>query len=76
MKIWLLKIFLFPLGCFGGGVSTPPTPLPSPQPLSGSVTTAEDAERQRRRAAASNTVLTGPQGASMSSTGGKSLLGV
>lgn len=61
--------------CFGGG-STPPMPAPAPQQLSGDVQAMADKERELRRAAASNTLLTGPAGVTMPpNMMGKSLLG-
>ena len=61
--------------CFGGG-STPAMPAPAPQQLSGDVQAMADKERELRRAAASNTMLTSPAGVTMpANMMGKSLLG-
>ena len=57
--------------CFGGSPPSVPLPAPAPQMADPSVAAAGEAELARRRAAASNTDLTGPQGAG----GQKSLLG-
>ncbi|MGD0283522.1 MAG: hypothetical protein ABSB95_14295 [Dissulfurispiraceae bacterium] len=50
-------------------------PAPAPQQISGTVVQAEDAQRQRQRAAAANTLLTGAQGVILPQLGAKSLLG-
>ena len=60
--------------CFGGS-STPPMPAPAAQQISPGVVQAEDAQRQRQRAAAANTLLTGPNGVILPQLGAKSLLG-
>lgn len=59
--------------------SKPPTPaaaIPPPEEQDVGVVEARDGERIRRRQAASNTVLTGPQGATApATTATKTLLG-
>jgi len=62
--------------CFGGSPSTPPVPAPAPQQAQGDVQVANMQAQQRQRAAASNTLLTGPQGVTtMYPMLGKSLIG-
>lgn len=59
----ILSLLLIPLGCFGGSVPTPPPPAPpAPEAQDVGVVASRDAERARRRAAGSNTILTGPAG--------------
>ena len=63
-------------GCFGGSPSSAPIPTPAPQQADPSVKLAEDEARRRQRAAASNTMLTGPMGVTAAKTmQPKSLLG-
>ena len=61
---FILSILLMPvLGCGGGGApSLPPAAPPPPEQQDAGVTASRDAERMRRRSAASNTILTGPNG--------------
>jgi hypothetical protein len=74
MKIF--KILFNQRGCFGGSPSAQPLPAPPPQAGQGNVQAVEDADRRRRRAAASNTILTSPLGVTKSAdTKPKSLLG-
>jgi hypothetical protein len=62
--------------CFGGSPSSQPLPAPPPQAGQGNVQAVEDADSRRRRAAASNTILTSPMGvANPTDTKPKSLLG-
>jgi hypothetical protein len=76
MRDFLVRLLLLPLGCFGGSPSTPALPAPAPTEQSAAVTQAGDAERRRKRQAASNTILTGPQGVPLQPTTGiKTLLG-
>ncbi len=63
MKRFLLHILLLPvIGCGGGAPSAPPPPAPPPDSSDSGVIGARDAERKRKMASASNTVLTGAQG--------------
>ena len=63
-------------GCFGGAPSSQPLPSPAPQAGQGNVQAVEDADKRRRQAAASNTVLTSPLGVTNPvKTKPKSLLG-
>ena len=63
--------------CFGGGSPQKiPVPKPAPQANDPQVTLARDEERRRKRMAASDTVMTGPQGAAPPPSAGKSLLGM
>ncbi len=80
MKQLILFLMLLPvmgfLGCGGGAPSPPPAAPPPPEQQDAGVVAARDSERLRRRMAASNTILTGPQGLSTSaSTMTKTLLG-
>jgi hypothetical protein len=63
--------------CFGGAnPSSQPLPAPAPQAGQGNVQAAEDADSKRKRAAASNTILTSPMGiTNPAKTTPKSLLG-
>lgn len=62
--------------CFGGGTPAVTTVAQTPEAQDPGVVSARDSERQRRRAAASNTILTSPQGATGTApTTGKTLLG-
>lgn len=64
------------LFCFGGSPSSQPLPAPAPTQGSGGVQAAEAADVRRRRAAASNTVLTSPLGVTNTPKASpKSLLG-
>jgi len=77
----LLNILLLPvLGCGGGGAPAappPPAPIkPAPEVQDEQVVEGRDADRARRRAAASKTIQTSAQGvAGAAPTQGKSLLG-
>lgn len=60
----ILSLLLVPLGCLGGGMPSAPAAAPPPPDAQDTgVVAARDAERARRRAAGSNTIFTGPQGA-------------
>lgn len=60
----------------GGGAPSAPVVTPAPEEQDAGVVAARDAERQRRRQAASNTILTGAQGVTAPApTVGKTLLG-
>lgn len=62
--------------CFGGSPSVTPLPAPAPQAGQGNVQSVEDADKRRRRAAASDTILTSPLGVTKpAKTTPKSLLG-
>lgn len=62
--------------CFGGGAPSPPAEIKSPTAQDASVVGSRDAERRRRMAAASNTVLTSYQGdLTKVNTQSKTLLG-
>jgi hypothetical protein len=75
----LINMLLLPvLGCVGGGGAPapppPPAPIaPAPEMQSEQVVAGRDADRARRRAAASQTIKTSAQGAAP--TQGKALLG-
>lgn len=76
MKTLLLKIILFSLGCGGGPPAAPAAPAPPPEAQDAGVVGARDAERQRQRQSASNTILTGSQGDTSKATiAVKTLLG-
>jgi hypothetical protein len=76
MKSTLFKCLTEYRQCFGGSASTPPTPAPAPQQAQGNVQATMELAKQRQRAAASNTILTGGQGVTMMpQLSGKSLLG-
>lgn len=66
--------------CFAGSsIPSNPLPQPAPQQADAAVTAASDAEKRRRRMAASNTILTSPLGVTGSQatkTQPKTLLGV
>ncbi len=56
--------------------SAPPAPPPPPQQQDPAVVAARNAEQLRQRQAASNTILTGPQGVTApATTAVKTLLG-
>ena len=63
--------------CFGGGSPSPQAlPAPAPTQQSSAVQGMVDADKKRRRAAASNTILTSGEGvASQPTSGVKTLLG-
>ena len=80
--VLIKSILLFPvMGCMGGGSAPAPPPPPSPaKPLpeeqDAVVVEQRDADRARRRAAASKTIKTSAQGADGTApTQGKQLLG-
>ena len=77
LKRYILSILLMPvLGCGGSAPSPPPAPTPPPEQSDAGVIAARDSERNKRRQATSNTILTGPQGATApASVAVKSLLG-
>ena len=58
----IVRLLLLPLGCFGGSPSAPPLPTPAPTMQSSAVAGEAEADRLRKRKAASNTLLTGSQG--------------
>lgn len=76
MRRFIFSLLLLPLiGC-GGGTPKVKEAAPPAEDSDASVIAARDQERQRRRTAASNTILTGAQGdTSQASTAVKSLLG-
>jgi hypothetical protein len=74
-----MKIFKYLMnqrGCFGGSPSSQPLPTPAPQAGQGNVQATQDADKRRRQAAASSTILTSPMGvANPVNAKPKSLLG-
>lgn len=74
---FILSILLMPvLGCGGGAPSLPPAAPPPPEQQDAGVIASRDAERMRRRGAASNTILTSGTGlANTAPTATKTLLG-
>ena len=76
MKRLILSLLLLPLGCGGGAPALTAAAPPPPEAADAGVIAARDAERQRKRTATSNTVLTSPLGVtSQPATIGKTLLG-
>jgi len=62
--------------CGGGVPSAPPAPPLPPQQQDPNVVAARNSEQLRQRQAASNTILTGPQGVTApATTAVKTLLG-
>lgn len=77
MKRLLINLLLTPLGlCFGGGTPRATAPQQIPEEQDASVLATRSADMRRRRAAASQTILTSSRGVTTeASTATKMLLG-
>jgi hypothetical protein len=76
IKLTRMCLFMLVFPCFGGSPSAQPLPSSAPQAGQGNVQAVEDADKGRKQAAASNTILTSPFGVTNpQKTTPKSLLG-
>lgn len=78
MKAFLINLLLTPLGlcCFGGGTPRATAPQAIPEEQDASVIASRSADMRRRRAAASQTILTSGRGVTTeATTAAKQLLG-